>query len=151
MVLGTGSFSFDNDPQDLTAQSLYGVNDTSKDQPEATIVPANLVAYTTTTNKLRTVTATPSPARRAGGALHCPAQVNALLVILPWRRERCSCRPTCPPRVAVAVRPRKQLAVWPQSISGVASLEQARVGSITGTPYGQARPASVSTPAAPHR
>jgi type IV pilus assembly protein PilY1 len=100
-------------------------------------VPANLVAYTvTTTNKLRTVTATPFSGAARGWSIALPAQVSALLVILPWRRERVHADLHAHRGWPWLFDRGKQLAVWPQSISGVASLEQARVGSITGTPYG---------------
>ncbi|HHC8919849.1 TPA: pilus assembly protein [Stenotrophomonas maltophilia] len=138
LVLGTGSFSFDNDPQDLTAQSLYGVNDTSKDQPEATIVPANLVAYTvTTTNKLRTVTATPFSGAARGWSIALPGAgerfvgnpaVASGTVFMP------TYMPTAGGRGCSTEGSNWLFGLNP--ISGVASLEQARVGSITGTPYG---------------
>ncbi|EMR0462961.1 pilus assembly protein [Stenotrophomonas maltophilia] len=138
LVLGTGSFSFDNDPQDLTAQSLYGVNDTSKDQPEVTIVPANLVAYTvTTTNKLRTVTATPFSGAARGWSIALPGAgerfvgnpaVASGTVFMP------TYMPTAGGRGCSTEGSNWLFGLNP--ISGVASLEQARVGSITGTPYG---------------
>ncbi|WP_439448741.1 pilus assembly protein [Stenotrophomonas sp. ATs4] len=138
LVLGTGSFSFDNDPQDITAQSLYGVNDISKGQPDATIVPSDLVAYSVTTSgKQRSITATPFSGAALGWSIALPGSgerfvgnpaVASGTVFMP------TYMPTSGGRGCSTEGSNWLFGLNP--ISGGASLELARVGSIDGKAYG---------------
>ncbi len=138
LVLGTGSFSFDNDPQDVTAQSLYGVNDTSKGQPETTIVPSDLVAYSVATNgKQRSIAAKPFSGAARGWSIALPGSgerfvgnpaVASGTVFMP------TYMPTSGGRGCSTEGSNWLFGLDP--ISGGASLELARVGSIDGAAYG---------------
>ncbi|TIE18548.1 pilus assembly protein [Stenotrophomonas maltophilia] len=138
LVLGTGSFSFDNDPQDVTAQSLYGVNDTSKGQPETTIVPSDLVAYSVATNgKQRSIAAKPFSGAARGWSIALPGSgerfvgnpaVASGTVFMP------TYMPTSGGRGCSTEGSNWLFGLDP--VSGGASLELARVGSTDGKAYG---------------
>lgn len=139
LLFGTGSFSFNSDPLDVASQSLYGVNDTSERQPVSTLVPADLVTYTvTTTAGVRSIEAADFSGVASGWNVVLPGSgerfvgnpsVAAGVVFMPTYLpnsggEGCSTEGS---NWLFGLSP----------VSGGAAMEQARVGSPGGDPYGQ--------------
>lgn len=74
LMFGTGSFSFSEDRQDTSVQSLYGFNDTSTTPDPDTLTSANLRPITVTTvGANRQVTLGTAPAGSRGWAVNLPA------------------------------------------------------------------------------
>jgi len=138
LLFGTGSFSFNSDPLDVAEQSLYGVNDTNVRQPTATLLPSDLVTYNvTTTNGVRSIEAEAFSGVASGWNVRLPGSgerfvgnpsVAAGVVFMPTYLpnsggEGCSTEGS---NWLFGLSP----------ITGAAAMEQARIGSPTGDPYG---------------
>ena len=73
LFFGTGSFSFNNDPQDTSLQSLYAVNDTASGAIGSTLTRANLTAgVVTTTGTSRMLSQGTPPAGGLGWYIDLP-------------------------------------------------------------------------------
>ncbi|MCS4234225.1 PilC/PilY family type IV pilus protein [Stenotrophomonas sp. BIGb0135] len=141
LLFGTGSFSFSNDPQDTAQQALYGVNDISAGQPTSTITPSNLVSYTVTTD-------TGGTKRSIEAASFTGGTAYGWTVLLPGLGERFVGNPAVAAGVVFlptylpnngAEGCSTEGSNWLfglNPVSGVAALDQARIGSPGGDPYG---------------
>ncbi|VXB45452.1 Pilus assembly protein [Luteimonas sp. 9C] len=76
LYFGTGSFSFDGDPVDVTQQSLYAVLDAGTGQPTTTITRTNLSAQTitSTSDGVRSTSSNIPAAGRLGWYIDLPVR-----------------------------------------------------------------------------
>lgn len=81
LFFGTGSFSFVNDPADVSQQALYGVNDVSSGAPATTLTPSNLQAYSVATSgDERTLAAAAPPVNARGWTIALPTTTGERFV-----------------------------------------------------------------------
>ncbi|WP_312320707.1 PilC/PilY family type IV pilus protein [Stenotrophomonas sp.] len=139
LYFGTGSFSFENDPNDDSLQSLYGVNDLVNGAITTTLTRANLSGSTANiVGNLRTLTAGTPPANSRGWYIDLafrerfvgnPSLSNGMLSMPTYiPRDKRNASTSC------AV-PGDNWLFGLQPLTGAGALGRASLGSPTGTGF----------------